>query len=223
MRAARRSRCRSTRRARLGCGADSDATIIDNDAAHIAWSITGGGNVAEGGAPSFSVTYTGATLADGNTVSITLACGAGTTEAADFTDSFLQDIDDAIAAVPGSGITRSGSVLTFSNPAVTSLTFTLPTFNDTLFEGAEGILGVDQHADQGSVVAPTANATIIDNDPLAGAPITLDVDEAAMSTAGATGSKSILDDGSGQLAHAHLSRRLGSIWCRLHSQTIFPD
>ena len=166
----------------------ANATIIDNDAANIAWSIAGGGNVTEGGAPSFTVSYTGATLAEGNTVSITLAFGAGATEAADFPDSFLQDIDDAIAAVPGSGITRSGSVLTFSNPAVTSLTFTLPTFNDTLFEGAEAFSVSINTPSQGSVVAPTANATIIDNDPLAGAPITLEVDEAAMSTAGATGS-----------------------------------
>ena len=59
-----------------------DTTIIDNDAANIAWSIAGGGNVTEGGAPSFTVSYTGATLAEGNTVSITLAFGAGATEAA---------------------------------------------------------------------------------------------------------------------------------------------
>ena len=67
----------------------ANATIIDNDAANIAWSITGGGNVTEGGAPSFTVSYTGATLAEGNTVSITLAFGAGATEGADFADGFL--------------------------------------------------------------------------------------------------------------------------------------
>ena len=87
--------------------ASVNASIIDNDAGNIAWSIAGGGSVTEGGAPSFTVSYTGATLAEGNTVSITLAFGAGATEGADFTDSFLQDIDDAIAALPGSGITRA--------------------------------------------------------------------------------------------------------------------
>ena len=37
----------------------------------------GGGKVTEGGVPSFTVSYTGATLAEGNTVSITLAFAPG--------------------------------------------------------------------------------------------------------------------------------------------------
>ena len=149
----------NTQSAATGVGSGTDV-----DTRNIAWSIAGGGNVTEGGAPSFTVSYTGATLAEGNTVSITLAFGAGATEGADFPDSFLQDIDDAIAALPGSGITRAGSVLTFSNPAVTSLTFTLPTVNDTLIEGNEAFSVSINTPNQGSVVAPTANASIIDND-----------------------------------------------------------
>ena len=131
----------------------------------IAWSIVGGGNVAEGAAASFTVSYTGATLAEGNTVSINLAFAAGATEAADFGDAFLTDVAQAIALLPsGHGISLAGSTLTFSNPAVTSLSFTLPTTNDTLFEGNEAFSVSIADPSSGSVAAQTASATIVDND-----------------------------------------------------------
>ena len=141
------------------------ATIVDNDAGGIAWSISGGGNVAEGAAASFTVSYGGATLAEGNTVSINLAFAAGGTEAADFGDAFLTDVAQAIALLPsGHGVSLSGGTLTFSNPAVTSLSFTLPTTNDTLFEGNEAFSVSIADPSSGSVAAQTASATIVDND-----------------------------------------------------------
>src|SRR5688572_23503713 len=111
--------------------------MADNEAANIQWTIAGGGSVAEGGAPNFTVAYTGATLEEID-VSIDLAFVFGSTEAADFTDDLLQNVADAIALLPLSdGISLSGSTLTFSNPAVTSLTFAVPTIEDAPFEGDE--------------------------------------------------------------------------------------
>ena len=164
----------------------ASATIVDNDAGGIAWSISGGGNVAEGAAASFTVSYGGATLAEGNTVSINLAFAAGGTEAADFGDAFLTDVAQAIALLPsGHGISLSGGTLTFSNPAVTSLSFTLPTTNDTLFEGNEAFSVSIADPSSGSVAAQTASATIVDNDPIGGDPNDFD-DKAPIGQSGFT-------------------------------------
>ena len=46
------------------------------------------------------MSYGGATLAEGNTVSINLAFAAGATEAADFGDAFLHDVAQAMRLCP---------------------------------------------------------------------------------------------------------------------------
>ena len=48
----------------------------------------------------------------------------GGASAADFQNAFLADVQTAINALPpGNGVTLVGNVLTFNNPAVTSLVF----------------------------------------------------------------------------------------------------
>ena len=206
----------------FGCGADGECVDHRQRRGELCVVDCGRGQRHRGWRAKLHGQLHGRDVAEGNTVSITLAFGAGATEGADFPDNFLKDIDDAIAALPGSGITRAGSVLTFSNPAVTSLTFTLPTFNDTLIEGNEAFSVSINTPSQGSVVAPTANASIIDNDPTAGAPITLEVDEAALSTAVATGSNPSLTtevDNSPTLSFTAAGFNLVSF----DSQTSLPD
>ena len=70
----------------------------------------------------------------------------------------------------------------------TTKTITLNVTNDTILELTERF-NVDLSSPTNATILDGHGVgTIIDNDPAAGAPITLEVDEAAMSTAGATGS-----------------------------------
>ena len=149
-------------------------TIIDNDTQ--TFSLTEGNpTVSEGSADSYTVHLTNP-IDPGVTVSvniaITLPSGLGGAEAADFTNAFLVDIDTAIAST--TGVTRSGTTLTFNSTfnAAAGFSFTLPTVNDTLVEGNESysvaLSAPTSNTATASVAigagAGSVTTTIIDND-----------------------------------------------------------
>src|SRR5262249_23835381 len=111
-------------------------TILDNDTQ--TFSLTESSTtVTEGSADTYTIHLTNP-IDPGVTVSvnldITLPGGLGGAEAADFTNSFQTDIDNAINALGATaGVTRSGSTLIFNSSFNTAagFSFSLPTFNDT--------------------------------------------------------------------------------------------
>ena len=110
-----------------------------DDLSGVIWTLTGDLSVTEeaAGGPTYTVGYSGVTLAAGQTVSIdlgiTLPGGVGGAEAEDFVSSFFVDVD---AALP-SGVTRSGSTLIFDETAPSSVTFSLPIFDDSIPDDGE--------------------------------------------------------------------------------------
>src|SRR5262249_53274616 len=107
------------------------ATILDNDTE--TFSLTQAStSVTEGSADTYTI-HLSNPIGAGVTVSvnldITLPLGLGGAEAADFTNSFQTDIDNAINALGATaGVTRSGSTLLFTSSFTTSppLTFSPP-------------------------------------------------------------------------------------------------
>ncbi|MGE4011160.1 MAG: Calx-beta domain-containing protein, partial [Alphaproteobacteria bacterium] len=141
-------------------------TIVDNDGANIQWTLTGDQTVIEGGSAGYSVGFGGAVLGAGQSVSVSLGLAFGTASAPDLSQQLLTAVQNAINALPpGHGISLAGSTLTFSNPAVTSLNFSIPTFDDALVEGPEDYTITISAPSVGSVVGGgNVTTTIIDND-----------------------------------------------------------
>ncbi|QEX22456.1 aggregation factor core protein MAFp3, isoform C [Hypericibacter adhaerens] len=120
--------------------------IIDNDASNLHWDITGQSQVTEGQDATYTVSYSGATLAPGQTALITIQTLSGTaSEAVDF----------------GS---RDGLVLTFTGGGAASQTLTVHTIDDTAVEGTENYSVLIGGQTVGTVSTPTAATDIIDND-----------------------------------------------------------
>src|SRR5262249_6521228 len=110
------------------------ATILSNDTETFSLTQTST-SVNEGRADTYTV-HLSNPIDPGVPVSVNIAIalpgGLGGAEAADFANAFLADIDAAIAST--TGVTRSGTTLTFDSTFNTSagFSFTLPTVNDTL-------------------------------------------------------------------------------------------
>ncbi|MEX2298778.1 MAG: Calx-beta domain-containing protein, partial [Dongiaceae bacterium] len=127
-------------------------TVIgdDRDESLLNWSIAGSSEVTEGGAPgSYTVSYTGASLAPGQTVTISVGTGAG----------FDGSLTDATA---GSDYTTLGTVLTFTSGA-TSQTVAVSTIEDTIVEGDEDFSVTLSNAGAGTIVTSQANTVIGDD------------------------------------------------------------
>jgi hypothetical protein len=93
--------------------------IVDNDASNVQWNIAGQSAVNEGSNALYTVSYTGATLAAGQTAFITIQTNSGTaTEGTDF-DS------------------RDGTILTFTGGGATSQTLTVHADADTVIRSEE--------------------------------------------------------------------------------------
>ena len=172
-------------------------TITDNDTA--TWSLTGSGSVTEGNTASYTVHLSG-TLQSGENASILLSLSNVTT-AADGSDlateaQFDTAVQNAVTAYnagsdPGSlSYDAATNKLTFTSDgtgAMGNLVIGLTAVNDNLLESNEqySVGLASPGSGTGSPIAldpahTLVTTTIIDNDPAAGAPITLDVDEAAL-------------------------------------------
>jgi hypothetical protein len=125
-------------------------TVIgdDNDGSLLTWSITGDSTVAEGGTAAYTVSYAGATLAPGQTVTISVATGGGF------------DGDTANDALAGSDYTALGTVLTFTGGGATGQTVEVSTIDDTVVEGDEDYTVTLTNAGAGSIVTSQANTVI---------------------------------------------------------------
>ncbi|MCP3937626.1 MAG: hypothetical protein GY708_19910, partial [Actinomycetia bacterium] len=148
-------------------------TILDDDPVQFDVS-TGVLPVLEGGGAVFTIRMSGATLANGNEASVDVGHTLIDTNAADYSNTLTAAINAAIGALPlGHGVTWNGTTLTFSDngpTSVTSLDFTLQTFDDAIFEGNEDFsINLSTPLVNGSPGDATigfgvANKTIQDND-----------------------------------------------------------
>ena len=152
-------------------------TITDNDT--LSLSLTGDSAVAEGSAASYTLAISSGDIPAGSTatvdLSITLPGGLPGAEAADFVEAFLKDLQDAAetgvtvgaATIAGNKVTVG---LTLNSSFDESFSFTLPTLNDTLVEGAESFTVQAANAAVSNGASATASGTvtttIIDNDTL---------------------------------------------------------
>ncbi|MEX2298161.1 MAG: Calx-beta domain-containing protein, partial [Dongiaceae bacterium] len=103
----------------------ANGTIVDNDATSLQWNITGTASLNEGATGSYSVSYTGVTLAPGQTQTITVATGNAT--------------GNTITNATGGGVdyTSVTTVLTFTGGSATQKTVAVSTIDDTLNEAEE--------------------------------------------------------------------------------------
>lgn len=115
--------------------ADTADIEITDVPPQVDWTLTGDTTVSEGGTASYTLGYTGVTLSGAQTVSITVEQLLGTASAADFpANEFFNSLDDAIS---GTGITRSGNVLTFHAGDPTSIGIGIDIATDEIVDDGE--------------------------------------------------------------------------------------
>jgi len=103
------------------------------------------GSVSEelGESVTYTLSYTGGALTGTNQASVDLGVVAdgdavlAATDGVDYVKALLAAVDDGL---PGTGITRSGTTLTFDAGAASSFTFSLSALDDDLVEGVEDIV-----------------------------------------------------------------------------------
>src|SRR6185312_4640653 len=161
--------------------------IADNDTS--TWSISGSASVTEGNAASYTLHLAGA-LQTGETATINLALADISTTSADYAN-FAAAVTAAIGSRTDLAFNSGTGTLTFTGTGspMSDLVISLGTVNDTALEDNEQfkVSLASPGSGTGSSIAldPThasVTTTIIDNDPKAGAAITLEVNEAALST-----------------------------------------
>lgn len=130
--------------------------IGDDDASNLQWSIAGTTQLDEGDPGTYTVGYTGATLATGQTATITVAT-------ADLAGGETN-------ATAGSDYTALSTVLTFTGGGVTQKTVAVSTIDDTDIEGTEDFRVTIGGQSSGSLATSQANTIIVDDE---GASLTL--------------------------------------------------
>ena len=113
-------------------------TVItdDGDSSLLSWTIVGSSTVSEGGTANYTVSYTGATLAPGQVMTIVVGSNGG----------FDSNLDDAQS---GTDYTALGTTLTFTGGGPNSQTVAVSTIDDTVVEGVRGLHGHDRRPDGG--------------------------------------------------------------------------
>src|SRR5690606_13458017 len=104
-----------------GTVATSQANTViadDGDSTLLSWTIAGDSSVEEGGTASYTVSYTGASLAPGQTMTILVGSNGGY-------DGSLND------AGAGTDYTALGTTLTFTGGGATAQTVSVATIDDT--------------------------------------------------------------------------------------------
>ena len=124
---------------------------------------------SEGSAASYTLAISSGDIPAGSTatvdLSITLPGGLPGAEAADFVEAFLKDLQDAAetgvtvgaATIAGNKVTVG---LTLDSSFDESFSFTLPTLNDTLVEGAESFTVQAANAAVSNGASATASGTV---------------------------------------------------------------
>src|SRR5690606_31200824 len=128
----------------------ANTVILDDDASLLNWSITGSSQVTEGSAGQYTVSYTGATLAPGQSATVVV----GSANAAGGADN----------ATSGSDYTALTTTLTFTGGGATSQTVAVSTINDTIVEATEDFAVTIGGQSAGSVSTSQATTNIVDND-----------------------------------------------------------
>ena len=174
----------STTGANVAGSGSVQTTITDTSAA--TWSLSGDTGVTEGNAASYTVHLAG-TLQTNETATIHLAIANITTTSADYA-SFVTAVNTAITGRTDLSFDAGTGTLTYTGTGspMADLLIHLGTTNDSQLEGNEqySVSLSNPGSTSGADVVGTASVTttIIDNDPAAGTPITLQVDEAALPT-----------------------------------------
>jgi Ca2+-binding RTX toxin-like protein len=111
-------------------------TISDTATSNLVWDMSNvGGELIEGGSASFDINYSGATLTLGQTASIDVSYLAADTNNADFANSLLQELQNS--ALQTTGVSVSGSTVTFDHTAAAIFSFQMTTTTDMVAEGLE--------------------------------------------------------------------------------------
>ena len=166
-------------------GSGSVTTTITDGGTAI-WSITGSNNVNEGTNANYTVHLDGTLQANG-TATVHLALADISTTSGDHAN-FVTAVNAAIGGRTDLSFDAGTGTLTYTGTGspMPDLVINLGTVNDTLLEGNEQytVSLSSPGSTTGANVAGSGSVTttIIDNDPAAGAPIALQVDEAALST-----------------------------------------
>jgi Ca2+-binding RTX toxin-like protein len=124
--------------------------ILDNDASNLNWSLIGQTQVSEGADATYTVAYSGAALAPGQTASVTVQTGAAG--------------GGAPNAIGGSDYNNVSIALAFTGGGGTAQTLTVHTNDDTLVEGTEDYQVTIGPVSGGSVATATVVTNIVDND-----------------------------------------------------------
>jgi hypothetical protein len=128
----------------------ADTDIVDNDASNLNWSVTGSSEVTEGNSGTYTVSYTGVTLAPGQTATITVASSDLTTGDPN--------------ATSGTDYTALSTILTFTAGSGTSQTVAVSTIQDTILEGTEDYRVTIGGQSVGNIATSQADSGIVDND-----------------------------------------------------------
>ena len=121
-----------------------DVEIDVTDLLEPVWSISGASEVTEGGTAAYFVSYSGAVLAAGQTLTVEVAPGSGT-------------------AISGTDFVGDSITLTFTGGGDTSQTIGVSTIDDTVVEGTENFSVTISNPNAGTIATPTDNTTLLDN------------------------------------------------------------
>ncbi|MEX2200320.1 MAG: Calx-beta domain-containing protein, partial [Dongiaceae bacterium] len=133
-----------------GTLATSQANTVIGDSDAVTFSIAGTSALSEGGTATYTVSYTGATLAPGEIATVSVATGSG----------FTGTLDDAAS---GSDYTALSTVLTFVAGGATSQTVAVSTIDDTVVEGSEDYTVVLANPTNGTLATSQVNTVIADS------------------------------------------------------------
>jgi len=122
-------------------------TIGDGSDTILSWQIAGNSSVEEGQNAVYTVSYSGATLADGQIATVTIDSASG-------------------GATEGEDYLGVHTVLTFTGGQSATQTLQVGTVDDTNVEGTESYTVSITQVDRGSIGNGTAGTTISDNDTL---------------------------------------------------------
>jgi hypothetical protein len=120
-----------------------DVEIDITDVLEPVWSIAGASEVTEGGAAAYIVSYTGAVLAPGQSLTVEVSPGAGT-------------------AISGADFVGGDAILTFRG-GETSQSIAVTTIDDTIIEGTENFSVSIVNPSIGEIAAATDSTLLLDN------------------------------------------------------------
>gem|GEM_PF-4879521 len=159
--------------ATIGTGtASTDLNDID---AGISFAITASPlSISEeaGASTIFTIVMSGDALIGANQAMVNINPSGSASNGTDYS-SFYAAIDEAIA-IEGSGVSRSGSTLTFTKDFDRTLAFTVSAIDDGVAEGTETIVAIlsDETVTYGSatITAPEASVDLTETDPVSDTP-----------------------------------------------------